>query len=871
MTHNQIDYFGIISETSTDAILMMNKKGSITFWNQAAEQIMGYRKEEIIGKNIQEIILPQHNEDSNNSRLRDFLNSGTERVLNTTVEVVARHRDENSIHLELSVSGIRNDENWQLMCILRDITHRKQAEDQLKESEEKYRGLYESMRNLVVFTDMEGTFQECNGRCIDLLGYTKDEMKRVTYQELTPARWHTFEENILRTQIIPLGYSEEYEKEYIRKDGSIFPISVRAWLIRDDNGVATGLWAIITDITERKEKESALRESEARFKRMADSAPVLIWTSGTDTLCDFFNKSWLTFTGRTLEQELGNGWSEGVHPEDFKRCLEIYLKSFRDRKEFRMEYRLMHADGRYHWLLDNGVPRFTEEGAFMGYIGSCVDITELKTVEETMRNLTKAVEQSPVSILITNLEGDIEYANPKTCEITGFDRTELLGKNIRLMKSGETPVDDYRSLWKSITKGKSWKGTLRNRKKSGELYWEDCEIAPITDSDGQTRNYLAIKQDISERIKTEAQIANLAFRYQTILSVTNDGIHILDMEGRLVEANDAFYFMLGHSREESTLLKVSDWDAKWEGEELMEKVREATQASSVFETSHRRKDGSVIDVEIKTSKVVLEGQDFQCASSRDITARKQIESEIKAKNEELQQINAEKDKFFSILAHDLRSPFNGLMGLTDLMTDETLDLSLDEMKRFSAELNKSAHHTYNLLESLLDWSQMKRGLVVCNPRPLSLSKVIRESVLVLEEPAHQKSIELELNLDAATFIVADLHMFQTIIRNLTSNAIKFTVSGGNVEISALRIDNLIQITVKDTGIGMSETMRNNLFRLDVNTKRPGTAGELSAGLGLLLCRDFVEKMGGEIVVESVVNEGSTFRFTVPVFIEKNPI
>ena len=166
---------------------------------------------------------------------------------------------------------------------------------------------------------------------------------------------------------------------------------------------------------------------------------------------------------------------------------------------------------------------------------------------------------------------------------------------------------------------------------------------------------------------------------------------------------------------------------------------------------------------------------------------------------------------------------------------------------------------------------MKRGLVVCNPRPLSLSKVIRESVLVLEEPAHQKSIELELNLDAATFIVADLHMFQTIIRNLTSNAIKFTVSGGNVEISALRIDNLIQITVKDTGIGMSETMRNNLFRLDVNTKRPGTAGELSAGLGLLLCRDFVEKMGGEIVVESVVNEGSTFRFTVPVFIEKNPI
>lgn len=871
MRKKQPDIFEIISDSATDAICMMDKRGSITFWNQAAEQVLGYSREEIIGKNLQKIILPQNDGESYHSRLRDFLGTRNERILGTTIEVVAQHREGRLVNLELSVSGIRNEEDWQLLCIFRGILPLNQAKKLLKINEEKYQGLYESMRSLVVFTDMEGTFQECNGRCLDILGYTKEEMKRVTYLELTPAKWHLFEENIIRTQVIPRGYSDEYEKEYIRKDGSILPIELRTWLIKDRNGHATGMWAIISDITERKAKEGALLESEERFKRMADTAPVLIWTSRTDALCDYFNKSWLTFTGRTLEQELDNGWVEGIHPDDLAKCLDTYLGSFRDRTEFKMEYRLMHADGSYHWLLDNGVPRFTEEGAFMGYIGSCVDITELKTVEETMRNLTKAVEQSPVSILITNLEGDIEYANPKTCEISGYELNELRGKNINMMKSGETPIEDYQNLWKTITNGENWNGIFRNKKKNGEFYWESCEVAPITDANGSIRNYLSLKQDITERKKAEARIEELAFRYQTIMHTTNDGIHILDFDGRLVEANDAFYGMLGYSGQELLNLHVSKWDAQWEGEELMAKVREASQIPSVFETRHRRKDGSIVDVEVKTSKVTFNGVDYQCATARDISNRKQAEFEIKQKNEALFMVNAEKDKFFSIIAHDLRSPFSGILGLTDLMADDTLDLTLEEMKAFSIELNKTAHHTFDLLEKLLAWSKMKRGLIECNHQPIFLAEAIHSILLVLEESARHKSVGMKVNVDTKLVVFTDLHMLQTILRNLVTNAIKFTKDGGNVEISALRIDNLIQISVKDTGIGMSEAMRNNLFRIDVNTKRPGTAGESSTGLGLLLCGDFVEKMGGEIVVESVVNEGSTFRFTVPFFIEKNPI
>ena len=146
--------------------------------------------------------------------------------------------------------------------------------------------------------------------------------------------------------------------------------------------------SLIRLIEDRKQSEEALLESETRFRLMSDTAPVMIWMSGTNALCDFFNQTWLEFTGRTLEQELGNGWAEGVHSEDLKACIETYLDAFKAQRKFRMEYRLRHADGEYRWLLDNGVPRFTPEGIFTGYIGTCVDITENKRVEETLRNLS---------------------------------------------------------------------------------------------------------------------------------------------------------------------------------------------------------------------------------------------------------------------------------------------------------------------------------------------------------------------------------------------------------------------------------------------------------------------------------------------------
>ena len=174
----------------------------------------------------------------------------------------------------------------------------------------------------------------------------------------------------------------------MRSDGTVRWITANGSFYYTVNGRAKRMLGIAVDITERKRSEEKLRESEERFRLVANTAPVLIWMSGPDKLCNYFNQRWLEFTGRSIEAELGNGWTEGVHPEDLKLCLDTYTSTFDRRESLEMQYRLRRNDGEYRWVSDIGVPRFNPDGSFAGYIGSCIDITEPKMVEEAWAGLS---------------------------------------------------------------------------------------------------------------------------------------------------------------------------------------------------------------------------------------------------------------------------------------------------------------------------------------------------------------------------------------------------------------------------------------------------------------------------------------------------
>jgi len=258
-------------------------------------------------------------------------------------------------------------------------------------------------------------------------------------------------------------------------------------------------------------------------------------------------------------------------------------------------------------------------------------------------------------------------------------------------------------------------------------------------------------------------------------------------------------------------------------------------------------------------------------TARDVTLTKQLEKEktlalelLKKSEANLLKMNTEKDKFFSIIAHDLRSPFSGFLGLTEIMVEDLPSLTMEEIQDISLSMKKSAINLFRLLENLLHWARMQQGLIPFKKESVVLHLIVEESVAMLLDAAKSKEIDILCNIPLEIRVFADSNMLQTVIRNLVSNAVKFTPHGGKVNIKAnVAADKSVKIFVKDSGIGMSPAIIDHLFQLDVKTGRNGTEGEPSTGLGLLLCNEFVEKHGGKISVESEEGKGSTFYFTIP--------
>jgi len=249
---------------------------------------------------------------------------------------------------------------------------------------------------------------------------------------------------------------------------------------------------------------------------------------------------------------------------------------------------------------------------------------------------------------------------------------------------------------------------------------------------------------------------------------------------------------------------------------------------------------------------------------RGFIERRIAEADLNIKNIELQRINSEKDKFFSIIAHDLRNPFNGFLGFTKLMVEDLPDMTREEIQKIALSMSKSATNLFSLLENLLEWSRMEQGLIPFKQELIELKPRVIESIKPLIESAKNKEIEIKYDLSGDLQVYADSYMLQSILRNLVSNAIKFTNKNGKIYISAkTTIWNSIEISITDSGVGMTKEMVDTLFQLGANTGRLGTLGEPSTGLGLLLCNEFVQKHGGKIWGKSEENKGSMICFTIP--------
>lgn len=466
-------------------------------------------------------------------------------------------------------------------------------------------------------------------------------------------------------------------------------------------------------------------------------------------------------------------------------------------------------------------------------------------------------------------DGTYRYVSPACQRITGYNADEFLNNpqffvQIAHPDDRDMLIERYgKALREDLRQPDSF--DFRIITSEEDVRWINHLSTPVFGENDEWLGRRESNRDISERKKTIHALQESEARFKNLFELHSAIMLLVDPETRLiVDANDAATRFYGFSKSELKLIKIDDLNVLSDEEVKIEREKARLVNLNYFIFKHKLADGEERTVEVHSSPIDFQEKQILFLIIHDITKRKLAEKEIQLKNEQLIKVIGEKDKFFSILAHDLRGPFNGFLGLTQIMAENISNITMEEVQQMAVGMKNSASNLFRLLENLLHWARFEQGLIPFNPKKISLLLAVNESLVVPLDQAHRKEIKIANLIPDDMEIYADIDMLQTIVRNLVSNAVKFTLSGGLITIDAkIKSKKLVEITVQDTGIGMSPAIKDNLFSIEIKTNRKGTSGELSTGLGLILCKEFIEKHGGDIRVESEVEKGSKFYVTFP--------
>lgn len=420
------------------------------------------------------------------------------------VEFFSRQALEPDQHLLDMVEGIGSQ--------LGQFIERKQAEDALRAKEAQVRLITDTTPVMLTQCSRDLRYRFVNRAYAERFGLTPDQIVgRRIVDVLGPAAFEFIRPHVER---VLQGWPVEYEAELPHEGWKGRFVRVAYVPELDERGDVQGWVASMTDITERRRAEQAVRESEARFRTMADGAPVMIWVSGPDKLCTWFNRPWLDFVGRTIEQELGNGWAENVHPDDFDRCLLTYVTASNEREEFQIEYRLRRHDGVWRWVLDHGVPRYGASEEFAGYIGSCIDITERKQAEAALRDsqarLAGLVESAMDAIIAVDSRQQVVLFNPAAEKMFGRPAEGVIGGSLdtllpeRYRAKHRAHIENFGRTGVT-TRSMGALGALSGLRADGTEFPIEASISQM-DIDGQ-KLFTVILRDVTERKRSEAELA----------------------------------------------------------------------------------------------------------------------------------------------------------------------------------------------------------------------------------------------------------------------------------------------------------------------------------------------------------------------------
>jgi PAS domain S-box-containing protein len=627
---------------------------------------------------------------------------------------------------------------------------------------------------------------------------------------------------------------------------------------------------------EEKKYNNLNQVEENIYKEIIENSSTAIALLDADGRISLINDAFCTISGYSREELIGENWTDKIPEDEKDRLLILTRKRVKDvPSKYEFKFNKKNGELRYG-LITAAVIKSTNKTVI-----TFTDITERKMQEEALRerevHYRSLIEYANDIIYSLTVEGILIYASPNWTERLGHKMNEIIGHSFTEF----VHPDDIFRLAKLIVENFSHGEKLndivyRVKDINNEWHWYSSSSSPIFDSAGHVVSLIGIAHDITEQKIAEQNIIDSQAKLNMALKIAQLGTWERNLETNSFIFNDSFYDIFKTSAEEvgGYTMTSHEYIERFvhpdDRDMIRHKIKDTDivlSNNTVFNLEHRIifPNGEVGHIAVYFTSLLNEkGETIKTFGiNQNITERKKAEQAIIDSENQLREMNAAKDKFFSIIAHDLRSPFSTVVGISELMADSNYKLTLEEMRENSQLLYKAACSTFSLLENLLEWSKLQRGLTVIHRETIELRKFIDNINESAIESAKKKSIKLTIEIEKDLKVNADPNMLHSILRNLITNAIKFTNTGGAVIVLAKQIENKTRLfQVKDTGIGMPPKIINNLFRIDANNSRPGTNDEPSSGLGLILCKEFIEKHGGKIWAESTVGSGSTFSFTI---------
>ena len=532
-------------------------------------------------------------------------------------------------------------------------------------------------------------------------------------------------------------------------------------------------------------------------------------------------------------------------------------------------YRMKKKDGSEIWVEDHGWLTFDQDSNTLFHEGIMRDVTERRKSQTELIKLTTAVEQSANTIMITDVNGNIEYTNPKFTELTGYTADEVLGQNPHILSSGEHPKEYYTHMWQTISDGRTWTGEFHNKTKTGGLFWENVTITPVKDKDGTITNYLAVKEDNTAKKEAEQALKESEEKYRAMIETSNDLIWMLDTHGN-------FTFM-NKQAEDATGYFIKDWMGKSFMPLVMDDelpflqevyVNGMNGLSDTYEFRLKIADGRVMTFSVNTAPIVIDEVVTGLVSfARDITQQKEGELKLIDALEKAEESDKLKSAFLANMSHEIRTPMNGILGFAELLKQP--DLTGEVQQEYIRIIEKGGLRMLNIINDIVDISKIESNQVKISISNTNINKQMEYIYLFFNPEIENKGIDFVLKNELPAheaFVKTDREKLYAILTNLVKNAIKYTEVGSvefGCEIVNTDSNPMLQFFVKDTGIGIPQDRQEAVFERFIQADVENKMARQGTGLGLSISKAYVEMLGGRLWMESRENSGSTFYFTIP--------